>query len=210
MERQCWGPDDRWPQHQEKRINEAYKVARGYGWTLTKHNNHATYTLACPTGSHTRRVFSTGRAQESFAKDLLKFIHRCPHAEPLGSKVAEAERHLDNANRILDAAELLLESRIANANVFNMANQDQTADIAELLEEAVKLESKAADRLKTANLAPEPHEAVAAAEENLKAADNAVSPLERTHADVKKARDRLTSLRRRKDRLNTAFQDLPN
>jgi hypothetical protein len=140
---------------------DALSEARKANWHLVVFAGHCWGKVACsPVGSDRceKLIFSTGRAGESHAKDLIRLIRRCPHPG-LEEGLAEARQVLDGAQLLLDAAESclvadadaaaaedLLEMALSNVTAAETLMKDdaQRASGTEaLLSKAVELEGKA-------------------------------------------------------------------
>jgi hypothetical protein len=70
--------------HPNKEIEAAVRYAEAKGWTCVAARGHAWARLYCP--HHDRDgcmigVWSTPRDREAHAKDLTRYIDRCPHVE---------------------------------------------------------------------------------------------------------------------------------
>jgi len=71
--------------HPNKHIREAIRYAERKGWTVTKAGPraHIWGTLWCPRRTREScriRVMSTPRNPESHARDIRRYIDRCPHS----------------------------------------------------------------------------------------------------------------------------------
>lgn len=126
--KKTFGPNDKWPSHKEQRINDAYELARGYGWTLTAQTNHDTFRIACPANECAKIIFSSGKGRESFAKSLKTTIERCPHNVVMMANVTEAETLISDAHRLLDAVEKRLVSLCLFDNLSDRIDADEQSD----------------------------------------------------------------------------------
>jgi len=71
--------------HPNKHIREAIRYAERKGWTVAKAGPraHIWGTLWCPRRTQEGcriRVMSTPRNPESHARDIRRYIDRCPHS----------------------------------------------------------------------------------------------------------------------------------
>jgi hypothetical protein len=103
-----FGPDETWPQHQEKFWNTALAEARRAGWTLTYYpSGHSFGVVTCPGGQHTFRVDKTARGGETKSIEARKSVRarcRCGSAEG-DRKVQESQQE---CGRLLDTADELI------------------------------------------------------------------------------------------------------
>ena len=70
------------PRHLNKEIEAAVRHAEDLGWRVTIGGSHAWGFLWCPRQARDgcrRRVFSTPRNPEAFARRLTRDIDSCPH-----------------------------------------------------------------------------------------------------------------------------------
>ena len=162
MSDRWYSPDEHWPAHPKPWWRDALSEARKANWHLVVFAGHCWGEVVCGrvgSGRCEKLIFSTARAGESHAKDLIRLIRRCHHAGLEGGGLVEASRLLDGAQLLLDAAEScleadadfaaaedLLEMALGNVTVAEALMKDgarTVADAAALLDEAVELESKA-------------------------------------------------------------------
>lgn len=122
-----YGPGDTWPEHPKAWWRETLGLARSSGWRLEPSRGHIWGTIRCP--QHCKIVvFSTGTNGETAARAARFKVARCQHSPT--SRVARASAHLDDAEQLTDAAEVLLERRESQAQVEEMldhANEALTA-----------------------------------------------------------------------------------
>lgn len=112
-----YGSRDRWPRHDKQWFRDALGKARRQGWLYKVLTNHGVGVVYCQDPRQdpddepcTFAVYSTGRAGESAARELVRLVDRCPHMPPADRPpLAQAEHHLDSAERLLEAAEALIE-----------------------------------------------------------------------------------------------------
>ncbi len=65
--------------HPNKHIRAAIEYAESQGWVLIPGRGHAFGILRCPNGCRcAKSIWSTPRDPESHAKDVLRFVRRCP------------------------------------------------------------------------------------------------------------------------------------
>ena len=72
------------PRHPSKEIEAAVRYAEAKGWTCVPARGHAWARLYCPhldCDGCIIGVWSTPRSRGDHAKDLKRYIDRCPHAE---------------------------------------------------------------------------------------------------------------------------------
>lgn len=150
-----YGPDDPWPAHPKPWFRDALAEARDAGWYLRQSSAHSFGVTACETEGTERCIFpvySTGKAGESAARELIKKVHQCPHrtrgAAPRGREghLRRAAHLLGQAERLLDAAErLLLRDELSQHAATLLADAVGRAYEAEgLLSEAEVFEDDAA------------------------------------------------------------------
>lgn len=99
--------DTEWS-HQNKEWQETLDLARNYGWTSVRQSNHGVLLIKCPSGDHSKKVFSTGRGTENVARSTRIYIRGCQHRN-LTDVIHRVEDALDNAERLLTGASALLD-----------------------------------------------------------------------------------------------------
>jgi hypothetical protein len=70
------------PKHPNKEIEAALKYARNKGWTVIKsERGHCWGLIRCPhgRGGCQKSVWSTPRSPQDHAKDIRRFVDKCPH-----------------------------------------------------------------------------------------------------------------------------------
>jgi hypothetical protein len=68
--------------HPHKEINAAVDHAIDLGWTLISSSGHAWGIIRCPDGTRDgcrRSVWSTPKNPEKFARELRRYVDKCPH-----------------------------------------------------------------------------------------------------------------------------------
>lgn len=104
--------------------------------------------LQCPDGTHSIRVFSTGKGSESVARSSRNKIRNCEHRDikdPLG----RAQTALEDAERLLGAAGALLDrgdAQTALEEALEMASE-QIADAEAAFDLAGKFFDEATERM---------------------------------------------------------------
>lgn len=123
-------PHDAWPAHPDKEAQKALRDAKDAGWWFKPSQGHVFGTLTCtePEGmvrQHsdqvcTAKVYSTAGRSGATANHIRDQIRTCRHGAsegpataPLGReaevwRLREAQRHLDAAERLLDACDALI------------------------------------------------------------------------------------------------------
>lgn len=109
-----FGPTDPWPDHPKPWWRDTLAFARSNGWSLELTSGHGWGRLTCSGGCKIL-VFSTGRAGENAARRARRDIERCAHATR--SPIAQITWHLEQAERLLDAAQNLIQDRANHAAV---------------------------------------------------------------------------------------------
>jgi hypothetical protein len=96
-----YGPDDTWPEHQDKFWRESLSKARRAGWTLNYINApHRFGVVSCPAGEHTFAVGKTPKGSETRSKEAEKKVIWCEHPPP-----GPLQDRRDQAGELLDVAE---------------------------------------------------------------------------------------------------------
>ena len=111
-----YSPNEKWPDHPKAYWRDALDHARRLGWYLNLYDGHAFGQARCngdlqSTDACTFKVFSSGTAAESAAKDFQKMVERCRHrsqetaTQGADARLAKARDHLTKAGRLVEAAE---------------------------------------------------------------------------------------------------------
>ena len=111
-----YGPRDRWPEHPKPWWRDTLAYARQKGWSLEHPSGHWG-RISCP-GDCAVAIFGTGRGGESVARSARRKVERCRHAK--GSALAGIVDHLDAAQRLTDAAAVLVRRRERQTQIEEM------------------------------------------------------------------------------------------
>lgn len=208
-----FGPEQPWPAHPHAAWRASLEEARRQGWHLRVHSAHTFGTVHCRRGDDASckvLIFTTGRATENVARQLAKKVSRCPHR---GVEVQDSVVDLGaigvrigGANRLLDAATRLLDSRDEVDRVAELLDIAEE-QVAALLEAAVLVE-RAAIEIARASGYPEaqvvsPFGVVDHADHELSlaevqlAGEGGVNPISRTRIAAEACRGRIEILRAR-------------
>lgn len=148
MTAQNYGPQETWPQHQNKFWRGPLDEARKAGWSL-RHlpTGHDWGFVSCPAGECTMQVDRTATGSETKALELRKDVRSCRHGHKNagpgaggggGSKVAErradCERLLTVAEQCLDGGEQHLADLTEHADAHDAF--DHVAALTDQLEAA--------------------------------------------------------------------------
>ena len=103
-------PDTSWARHSNTEWNKTLSAARDAGWSFQKFSSHAFGKISCPAGTHSKIIFSTGSGSENVARDTYRLItEKCEHRPDLPRTIGLLNARLDNAERLVTAAESLLD-----------------------------------------------------------------------------------------------------
>lgn len=75
--------------HPNKHVRDAIAHAIALGWRTRAGGGHAFCILMCPAQSRhgcLKSVWSTPRNPEAHARDILRFVKRCPHVIDAGGE----------------------------------------------------------------------------------------------------------------------------
>lgn len=192
-------PTDQWRHHPKDCYEQVFKRAKGRGWSMEYYSDHQCFRLFCPTRECNAKVYSSPSSAETKAKELGKTVTRCMHGNT--AEVDDLERAtelLDKAERLIDAIERLRESdqvyqRALGAEA-ELEDTETSADLEELLAEAMQLEAQATELLGEEPAEPRT-EILEKAAALASTARGLLLQLPDTNADVKVQRKRLRDLR---------------
>ncbi|QFG69512.1 hypothetical protein [Ornithinimicrobium pratense] len=203
--------DDVWPEHPKPHWRETLRYAQTHGWSLESGGHWG--TIFCPTRECFKPIYATGTGGETVAKDTKKLVDRCPHYTGPPGVLAGAELKLNQAERLITAAEALYErdetdkafELLAGADeLLNDGEMDEATwdEAGRLIDARDALEAEAAAAFVEAAVEPiEAPLAVALADERV---DDARRDLRTKHLPtdrVRELRDQANALRRRTDAL---------
>lgn len=183
-------------------------LARKYGWSSLKNTDHGGMHLMCPGKVHQFPVYMTGRSSENVARSKRRTIRNCEHqniAEPLD----QVEVHLGNAEKLIRAAELLLNRAEAESSMDQAVEMlDLAEDNLQQADSAFDLASKKLEQAEQGlrDIPPDqisdgPSKLASDASSHLRAARLTLRELPISHERVVALQERSDELRRRFDAL---------
>ena len=191
-----YGPQDKWLAHPAPHYTKVWKQAKGRGWSMDYNTSHQTYTLTCPSGDCQELVFKSGKGGETYSKQVEDTIRNCMHGPGQQDQLQRAIELLDQAERLIDGAYVLIERDRVEIQAARALDADDwlAARTEEVFQQFAKLTEEAEGLL--GKEICEPAEALARAGDPLQAARDELYPF--TDADdVLRERRRLKRLRER-------------
>ncbi|MCC6498495.1 MAG: hypothetical protein IT193_19790 [Propionibacteriaceae bacterium] len=120
-------PDASWASHPDSDWRKALTAARKAGWSFRKFSDHAFGEITCPAGTHSMKIYSTGRGTQNVARDTLKLVTvKCEHRSDLPGTLAGLHSRLDKAERLIVAAETLIERDAVDARIQELLSEADT------------------------------------------------------------------------------------
>lgn len=201
--------------HGCKEWEETLEKALSFGWTVKTHSNHNIKRATCPAGPGgcTFKVFSTGRGTENVARHtMVSKVLACPHRDVSG-ELSTATHHLDNADRHLENAAALIRHSDSQARqeqalaLLELADEQAHLAADELFASATRDQEEADAFLEQAEVSvdEEPRAEVRGAGQSLSKARRALDGLPTGKTDVSCARERLETLKSRREYLQTCM-----
>lgn len=220
---------DTWPVHPEPSFHQPLRYAQEAEWFLQKYNGHSWGNLICNKDAPRNErcnilILRTAKGGESFALNIPSKIDGCPHRlheqrPSRATRLAEAISRLDEAERLVEAARLCIDSgsKLAGAEELLSLAAEAVGDVDDalsedggLLADAEALESEALVQRDTAvALADAAGYPADAPVEPSPLLDEASSRVREATRDARGARDRdRTKLMERARTIRSAIEDL--
>lgn len=198
MEQKRKTASEPWPRHGVPRYAEVLVLARANGWTLIELRDHGGFKITCPDGQCEERIYSTPRNPETRAKYAMRKVRRCPHNRENQGGATVANGHMDQAERLIDAAAKMIRAQEDYDGLGFLADVPASdEEVNELLEAAATLEEQAEQALPEEWRGTTGVEMADGAQQSLANARSQLIPLDRENRSVKQAWERLKTLKRR-------------